>query len=108
MVYLESELWSKRYAKNFDDSSDEEYSREQEIQKIEYKVNNFFFLNITNVYVSNHTQADARARANMLRIIVIYIIISFMSYMYKLFLAEFKARTFWSYGISTYNITPIN
>jgi len=43
MAYLESELWSKRYAKNFDDSSDEEYSREQEIQKLEYKVNNFFF-----------------------------------------------------------------
>ncbi|KAL0110828.1 hypothetical protein PUN28_014047 [Cardiocondyla obscurior] len=38
-VYLEDELWSKRYAKTFDDSSDEEYSREQEIQKIEYKLN---------------------------------------------------------------------
>ncbi|XP_071625554.1 glycerol-3-phosphate acyltransferase 1, mitochondrial isoform X6 [Temnothorax longispinosus] len=40
-VYLEDELWSKRYARNFDDSSDEEYSREREIQKIEYKVNFF-------------------------------------------------------------------
>ncbi|XP_011159717.1 glycerol-3-phosphate acyltransferase 1, mitochondrial isoform X2 [Solenopsis invicta] len=37
-VYLEDELWSKRYARNFDDSSDEEYTREREIQKIEYKL----------------------------------------------------------------------
>ncbi|XP_018313534.1 glycerol-3-phosphate acyltransferase 1, mitochondrial isoform X1 [Mycetomoellerius zeteki] len=37
-VYLEDELWSKRYAQNFDDSSDEEYSRERKIQKIEYKL----------------------------------------------------------------------
>ncbi|XP_012537391.1 glycerol-3-phosphate acyltransferase 1, mitochondrial isoform X2 [Monomorium pharaonis] len=37
-AYLENELWSKRYAKNFDDSSDEEYSREREIDKIEYKL----------------------------------------------------------------------
>lgn len=52
-VYLEDELWSKRFAKNFDDSSDEEYSREREIQKIEYKVN-YFFLNVAtnNIYVS--------------------------------------------------------
>lgn len=41
MVYLDDELWSKRYAKNFDDSSDEEYAREREIQKIEYKVKPF-------------------------------------------------------------------
>lgn len=52
-VYLEDELWSKRFAKNFDDSSDEEYSREREIQKIEYKVN-YFFLNVAtnNIYIS--------------------------------------------------------
>ncbi|KYN23327.1 PREDICTED: glycerol-3-phosphate acyltransferase 1, mitochondrial isoform X2 [Trachymyrmex cornetzi] len=37
-AYLENELWSKRYAQNFDDSSDEEYSRERKIQKIEYKL----------------------------------------------------------------------
>ncbi|XP_012220470.1 glycerol-3-phosphate acyltransferase 1, mitochondrial isoform X2 [Linepithema humile] len=37
-AYLEDELWSKRYAKTFDDSSDEEYSRERDIQKIEYKL----------------------------------------------------------------------
>ncbi|KAL6262598.1 hypothetical protein P5V15_005392 [Pogonomyrmex californicus] len=37
-IYLEDELWSKRYARNFDDSSDEEYSRERDIQKIEYKL----------------------------------------------------------------------
>ncbi|XP_011863959.1 PREDICTED: glycerol-3-phosphate acyltransferase 1, mitochondrial isoform X3 [Vollenhovia emeryi] len=37
-AYLEDELWSKRYARNFDDSSDEEYSREREIERIEYKL----------------------------------------------------------------------
>ncbi|XP_020281615.1 glycerol-3-phosphate acyltransferase 1, mitochondrial isoform X2 [Pseudomyrmex gracilis] len=37
-LYLDDELWSKRYAKNFDDSSDEEYSKDQEVRKVEYKV----------------------------------------------------------------------
>ncbi|XP_050448992.1 glycerol-3-phosphate acyltransferase 1, mitochondrial isoform X2 [Cataglyphis hispanica] len=37
-AYLEDELWSKRYAKNFDDSSDEEYQREQNITNIKYKL----------------------------------------------------------------------
>lgn len=37
-AYLDDELWSKRYAKNFDDSSDEEYQREREINDIKYKL----------------------------------------------------------------------
>ncbi|GAB1860008.1 Glycerol-3-phosphate acyltransferase, mitochondrial [Camponotus japonicus] len=37
-AYLEEELWSKRYAKNFDDSSDEEYERERKICNIKYKL----------------------------------------------------------------------
>ncbi|XP_014471342.1 PREDICTED: glycerol-3-phosphate acyltransferase 1, mitochondrial isoform X2 [Dinoponera quadriceps] len=37
-TYLEEELWSKRYAKSFDDSSDEEYYREQKVQKVQYKL----------------------------------------------------------------------
>ncbi|XP_011341391.1 glycerol-3-phosphate acyltransferase 1, mitochondrial isoform X2 [Ooceraea biroi] len=38
-AYLQEELWSRRYAANFDDSSDEEYSRQRQIRKIEYKLN---------------------------------------------------------------------
>ncbi|XP_034949912.1 glycerol-3-phosphate acyltransferase 1, mitochondrial isoform X2 [Chelonus insularis] len=37
--YLEEELWSKRYARNFDDSSDEEYAVKNASKKTEYKVN---------------------------------------------------------------------
>ena len=37
-AYLEDELWSKRYARNFDDSSDEEYQRERKICDIKYKL----------------------------------------------------------------------
>lgn len=37
-AYLEEELWSRRYAKTFDDSSDEEYSNLNRTRKIQYKV----------------------------------------------------------------------
>ncbi|KAK9294563.1 hypothetical protein QLX08_010868 [Tetragonisca angustula] len=37
--YLEEELWSKRYAKNFDDSSDEEYRNTNNAKNIQYKLN---------------------------------------------------------------------
>ncbi|XP_070155729.1 glycerol-3-phosphate acyltransferase 1, mitochondrial isoform X1 [Polyergus mexicanus] len=37
-AYLEDELWSKRYATSFDDSSDEEYQREQKICNIKYNL----------------------------------------------------------------------
>ncbi|XP_074108146.1 glycerol-3-phosphate acyltransferase mino isoform X1 [Cotesia typhae] len=37
--YLEEELWSRRYAKNFDDSSDEEYAVQNAAKKIQYKLN---------------------------------------------------------------------
>ncbi|XP_071866860.1 glycerol-3-phosphate acyltransferase mino [Bombus fervidus] len=37
--YLEEELWSKRFAKNFDDSSDEEYHNKNSSKSIRYKLN---------------------------------------------------------------------
>ncbi|XP_043469028.1 glycerol-3-phosphate acyltransferase 1, mitochondrial isoform X1 [Leptopilina heterotoma] len=37
-AYLEEELWSRRYAKTFDDSSDEEYSNVNRTRKIQYKL----------------------------------------------------------------------
>ncbi|XP_050594328.1 glycerol-3-phosphate acyltransferase 1, mitochondrial isoform X3 [Bombus affinis] len=37
--YLEEELWSKRFAKNFDDSSDEEYLNKNSSKSIRYKLN---------------------------------------------------------------------
>nr|XP_033203282.1 glycerol-3-phosphate acyltransferase 1, mitochondrial isoform X2 [Bombus vancouverensis nearcticus] len=37
--YLEEELWSKRFAKNFDDSSDEEYRNKNRSKSIRYKLN---------------------------------------------------------------------
>ncbi|XP_057339821.1 glycerol-3-phosphate acyltransferase 1, mitochondrial isoform X1 [Microplitis mediator] len=37
--YLEEELWSRRYAKNFDNSSDEEYANKTAAKKIQYKLN---------------------------------------------------------------------
>lgn len=37
--YLEEELWSKRFAKNFDDSSDEEYRNKNSSKSIRYKLN---------------------------------------------------------------------
>ncbi|CAK9807765.1 Glycerol-3-phosphate acyltransferase 1, mitochondrial [Anthophora quadrimaculata] len=36
--YLQDELWSKRYARNFDDSSDEEHLKEKKTKDIQYKV----------------------------------------------------------------------
>ena len=45
-AYLDEELWSRRYARTFDDSSDEEYSNTYRTKKIQYKVSfiqiNFF------------------------------------------------------------------
>ncbi|XP_043268130.1 glycerol-3-phosphate acyltransferase 1, mitochondrial isoform X2 [Venturia canescens] len=37
--YLEEELWSRRYAKTFDDSSDEERRVENKMRMIQYKLN---------------------------------------------------------------------
>ncbi|XP_043682974.1 glycerol-3-phosphate acyltransferase 1, mitochondrial isoform X2 [Vespula pensylvanica] len=37
--YMEEEIWSRRYAQNFDDSSDEEYSNRNRIRNIQYKLN---------------------------------------------------------------------
>ncbi|KAK1125192.1 hypothetical protein K0M31_006532 [Melipona bicolor] len=37
--YLQEELWSKQYAKNFDDSSDEEYRNKNKAKCIQYKLN---------------------------------------------------------------------
>ncbi|KAK0165007.1 hypothetical protein PV328_003565 [Microctonus aethiopoides] len=37
--YLQEELWSRRYAKTFDNSSDEEYTAENSRRKIQYKLN---------------------------------------------------------------------
>ncbi|XP_015585337.1 glycerol-3-phosphate acyltransferase 1, mitochondrial isoform X2 [Cephus cinctus] len=36
--YLQDEIWSKRYAKNFDDSSDEEHNRKKQSKKLQYKL----------------------------------------------------------------------
>ncbi|XP_015514001.1 glycerol-3-phosphate acyltransferase 1, mitochondrial isoform X2 [Neodiprion pinetum] len=38
-AYTEEELWSRRYARNLDDSSDEEYAVTNRTKKIEYKLN---------------------------------------------------------------------
>lgn len=38
-AYLEEELWSRRYAQNFDDSSDEEYALQNLTKRIRYKLN---------------------------------------------------------------------
>ena len=43
-AYLEEELWSRRYAQNFDDSSDEEYALQNLTKRIRYKVNLFTLL----------------------------------------------------------------
>lgn len=37
--YLEEELWSQRYARTFDDSSDEERFVQNRTKRIEYKLN---------------------------------------------------------------------
>ncbi|KOC63702.1 Glycerol-3-phosphate acyltransferase 1, mitochondrial [Habropoda laboriosa] len=37
--YLQEEMWSKRYARNFDDSSDEEHFKENRAKDIQYKLN---------------------------------------------------------------------
>ncbi|XP_033208938.1 glycerol-3-phosphate acyltransferase 1, mitochondrial isoform X2 [Belonocnema kinseyi] len=37
-AYLDEELWSRRYARTFDDSSDEEYSNTYRTRKIQYKL----------------------------------------------------------------------
>lgn len=37
--YLEEELWSRRYAQTFDDSSDEERRAEQKMKMVQYKLN---------------------------------------------------------------------
>lgn len=37
--YLQEELWSKRYAKTFDNSSDEEYCNKNKTKNIQYKLN---------------------------------------------------------------------
>lgn len=39
--YLQEEIWSRRFAKTFDDSSDEEYSNVNRTRKIKYKVSDF-------------------------------------------------------------------
>lgn len=36
--YLEDEMWSRRYARNFDDSSDEEYAISKKSSQIKYKL----------------------------------------------------------------------
>lgn len=42
--YLQEEIWSRRYAKTFDDSSDEEYSNVNRTKKIQYKVSVFIYI----------------------------------------------------------------
>ncbi|KAJ8684307.1 hypothetical protein QAD02_020099 [Eretmocerus hayati] len=37
-AFLEEEIWSKKYSKHFDDSSDEEFTSESKPEKIEYKL----------------------------------------------------------------------
>lgn len=43
--YLEEELWSRRFARNFDDSSDEDHQIQTQDRKIEYKVSSLTMFN---------------------------------------------------------------
>lgn len=48
-AYLDEELWSRRYARTFDDSSDEEYSNTFRTSKIQYKVKLLQFIFDINI-----------------------------------------------------------
>ena len=52
-AYLDEELWSRRYAKTFDDSSDEEYSNTYRTSKIQYKVR--LLRNLFSIKIHTHT-----------------------------------------------------